>query len=171
MITKETQKVLSHAFTEHVNFVVAKGKLDHFEKQWADKRRMIDHYFVHRRGRWFDHCFLMLVYLGGGLRIESLWARLDIEPMDQLQAVTALEAFIECGWTVEKVEPQAMPIVRIPGLGTCVSVTKRVLGINKPWIFTARQLARYINGVRDRSETQKGWKENQGGNRGFNRSA
>jgi hypothetical protein len=111
---------------------------------WAAKRAKMDFYFVSYKARRFRHCFVMIVYPGGGLRIESLWARLDIEPYSQLGAVTALELFNELGWYVEKVAPGNIPIPRLPGLGTCVSITKRVLGINKPWLLTVKQLKRWI---------------------------
>ena len=117
------------------------------EQMWQDKRALMDYYLVIRRGKWFNHCFVMVVYPQGGLRIESLWARLDIEPMDEVQAIAALELFIELGWTVEKVETGSIPTPRLPGIGTCVSVCKRVLGINKPWILTTKQLARCCDGM------------------------
>ena len=116
-----------------------------FDKLWEEKRQNIDHYLVIREGKWFGHCFIILVFPDGGLRIESLWAKLDIEPLTEAAALVALEMFIKCGWKVEKVEPLDMPL-RIPGLGTCVSVCKRILGINKPWIITPAQLARWIDG-------------------------
>lgn len=127
-----------------------------FEAMWQEKRAATTYYLCFYDMPKPKHCFVMMVFPGGGLRIESRWSKLDIEPFTELQTTVALEMFIEAGFKVEEVKPGELPEGRhIPGLGTCVSISKRILGINEPWIFTPAQLARWCDGQR-RESPEKG---------------
>lgn len=57
--------------------------------------------------------------------------------------------------TIVTVSGRIMPSGLLPNLGTCVSLTKHLLGIRKPWIITPWQLFKHLEAADGSQQAQK----------------
>lgn len=96
--------------------------------------------------RGFRHCFLILHTGKQWMQIEPLSTRMHVDVFDHLDEDFDIPAFVESrGDTIvpAKIDRSAKKVSLI-SLLTCVSATKRILGIHNPFILTPKQLHKHL---------------------------
>ena len=106
--------------------------------------RPIAHWLVFLpRGRW-GHVCVVSEYRDYWQQIECSWTGVQVTTLD---AETGREALEACKRAVRvyRVAPQDEKGRSSLEIFSCVTLTKRVIGLKKWWIFTPRQLERWAS--------------------------
>lgn len=99
--------------------------------------------FENVKGHWWcrflspiNHCFLMLVDNGRYIIMNKTTTGLEVYTLNDVSGI------LKDKYVIKAQENKTGGL--IPMLNTCVGITKRYLGINKPFILTPRQLYKYL---------------------------
>lgn len=96
-----------------------------------------------RRG--FRHCLVLLRHGDGWLSLDPTLVRIVLMTHPETPEKSFIDLLKDHGFVVVPARINDDLILRsIPGVLTCVTVVKRILGLRAGWVFTPWQLFKYL---------------------------